>query len=88
MWPSLKNKLKSIESYLKQLALHNDKVLKAIWENDRFLVVYYKKETWNFIKEIDEIFKQLNNHPEVQEKHSKYLKIKRSLNNNFLHYEK
>jgi len=88
MWPSLKNKLKSIESYMKQLALHNDKITKAIWENDDFLVIYYKKETWNFINEIEEIFTQLNNHTEVQEKYSKFLEIKETLEANFSNYEK
>ena len=51
-------------------------------------MIYYKKETWNFINEIEEIFTQLNNHTEVQEKYSKFLEIKETLEANFSNYEK
>ena len=87
MWENLKNHIKKINSFIIQLEKHNIKVLNAISENDEYLIIYYKKETYNFILEVESIFNKLNNHEEVTIKYQEFTKIKNILETNFKNYE-
>lgn len=85
MWDKKKS-LKNIKSYIDLMYEHSEKIDKAFWSWDKWLLIYYKKETNNFIINTEKIFEDLNNHEDVLKIKIEFLESKNIIINKLKSY--